>query len=222
MVSLQEFCYEIKHGDLAKKTLEVTVWDYDIGKSNDFIGEWGPLEHHMSYSCCGEQTFLVFLSFPNFSPGFSPNGEAVPSLPPHSTPSFSFSLCSCCPLCRAALHFTPLAPCVPPSLLLLSCFTSSSSLSPSEVSLLFPLPFLFSRSFFLISISYACSFFICCPSPSSCFVLHPYMPSCCFSALLSSSCAPEPPLPNPSRQQQLIPPSLFPDYFSWKKKKKSN
>lgn len=35
----QEFFYEIKHGDLAKKTLEVTVWDYDIGKSNDFIGE---------------------------------------------------------------------------------------------------------------------------------------------------------------------------------------
>ncbi|XP_077167342.1 double C2-like domain-containing protein beta isoform X2 [Paroedura picta] len=34
----EEFCYEIKHGDLAKKTLEVTVWDYDIGKSNDFIG----------------------------------------------------------------------------------------------------------------------------------------------------------------------------------------
>nr|XP_005888331.1 PREDICTED: double C2-like domain-containing protein beta [Bos mutus] len=34
----EEFCYEIKHGDLAKKTLEITVWDYDIGKSNDFIG----------------------------------------------------------------------------------------------------------------------------------------------------------------------------------------
>ncbi|XP_054391294.1 double C2-like domain-containing protein beta [Pongo abelii] len=34
----EEFCYEIKHGDLAKKSLEVTVWDYDIGKSNDFIG----------------------------------------------------------------------------------------------------------------------------------------------------------------------------------------
>uniref|UniRef100_A0A8D0DRF1 Double C2 domain beta n=1 Tax=Salvator merianae TaxID=96440 RepID=A0A8D0DRF1_SALMN len=34
----EEFCYDIKHSDLAKKTLEVTVWDYDIGKSNDFIG----------------------------------------------------------------------------------------------------------------------------------------------------------------------------------------
>ncbi|XP_017717456.1 PREDICTED: double C2-like domain-containing protein beta [Rhinopithecus bieti] len=34
----EEFCYEIKHSDLAKKSLEVTVWDYDIGKSNDFIG----------------------------------------------------------------------------------------------------------------------------------------------------------------------------------------
>ncbi|XP_028662958.2 double C2-like domain-containing protein beta isoform X2 [Erpetoichthys calabaricus] len=34
----EEFFYEIKHADLTKKTLEVTVWDYDIGKSNDFIG----------------------------------------------------------------------------------------------------------------------------------------------------------------------------------------
>ncbi|KAK7907040.1 hypothetical protein WMY93_015652 [Mugilogobius chulae] len=33
-----EFCYDIKYADLTKKTLEVTVWDYDIGKSNDFIG----------------------------------------------------------------------------------------------------------------------------------------------------------------------------------------
>ncbi|CAE1269120.1 RPH3A [Acanthosepion pharaonis] len=34
----EEFSYEIKHIDLSKKTLEVTVWDKDIGKSNDFIG----------------------------------------------------------------------------------------------------------------------------------------------------------------------------------------
>ncbi|MCI4394552.1 hypothetical protein PGIGA_G00170110 [Pangasianodon gigas] len=34
----EEFFYEIKYTELSKKTLEVTVWDYDIGKSNDFIG----------------------------------------------------------------------------------------------------------------------------------------------------------------------------------------
>lgn len=34
----EEFCYEIKHGELAKKTLDISVWDYDMGKSNDFIG----------------------------------------------------------------------------------------------------------------------------------------------------------------------------------------
>lgn len=37
----QEFGYEIKHGELAKKTLDVSVWDYDMGKSNDFIGKCG-------------------------------------------------------------------------------------------------------------------------------------------------------------------------------------
>lgn len=35
----QEFFYEMELSALATKTLEVTVWDYDIGKSNDFIGE---------------------------------------------------------------------------------------------------------------------------------------------------------------------------------------
>lgn len=34
----EEFFYDIKHGDLAKKSLDISVWDYDIGKSNDYIG----------------------------------------------------------------------------------------------------------------------------------------------------------------------------------------
>ncbi|XP_046718021.1 rabphilin-3A isoform X2 [Silurus meridionalis] len=34
----EEFRYEIKHSELAKKTLDITVWDYDMGKANDFIG----------------------------------------------------------------------------------------------------------------------------------------------------------------------------------------
>ncbi|XP_024051885.1 rabphilin-3A [Terrapene carolina triunguis] len=34
----EEFFYDIKHSDLAKKSLDVSVWDYDIGKSNDYIG----------------------------------------------------------------------------------------------------------------------------------------------------------------------------------------
>lgn len=37
----QEFFYEMELSTLATKTLEVTVWDYDIGKSNDFIGKGG-------------------------------------------------------------------------------------------------------------------------------------------------------------------------------------
>ncbi|KAJ7984466.1 hypothetical protein DPEC_G00355120 [Dallia pectoralis] len=34
----EEFFYEISFKELSTKTLEVTVWDYDLGKSNDFIG----------------------------------------------------------------------------------------------------------------------------------------------------------------------------------------
>ncbi|CAG5907046.1 double C2-like domain-containing protein alpha isoform 2-T3 [Menidia menidia] len=34
----EEFFYEISFSELATKTLEVTVWDYDLGRSNDFIG----------------------------------------------------------------------------------------------------------------------------------------------------------------------------------------
>ena len=39
VASLQEFVYDIAHHELAKKSLELTVWDYDVGKSNDFIGK---------------------------------------------------------------------------------------------------------------------------------------------------------------------------------------
>lgn len=35
----QDFFYEIEQSELGQKSLEITVWDYDIGKSNDFIGE---------------------------------------------------------------------------------------------------------------------------------------------------------------------------------------
>ncbi|XP_056144521.1 double C2-like domain-containing protein alpha [Lampris incognitus] len=34
----EEFFYEISTSELAHKTLEITVWDYDLGRSNDFIG----------------------------------------------------------------------------------------------------------------------------------------------------------------------------------------
>ncbi|KAI4822621.1 hypothetical protein KUCAC02_008153 [Chaenocephalus aceratus] len=33
-----EFFYEISLSELSNKSLEVTVWDYDLGRSNDFIG----------------------------------------------------------------------------------------------------------------------------------------------------------------------------------------
>lgn len=39
MLVLQEFSYDIKHAELAKKILDISVWDYDIGKSNDYIGK---------------------------------------------------------------------------------------------------------------------------------------------------------------------------------------
>lgn len=47
----QEFSYEVSLDQLAKKTLEISVWDYDLGMSNDFIGRlrktvtcWGGVE----------------------------------------------------------------------------------------------------------------------------------------------------------------------------------
>ncbi|XP_026125229.1 double C2-like domain-containing protein beta isoform X2 [Carassius auratus] len=37
----EEFSYEVPLDQLAKKTLEISVWDYDLGMSNDFIGGVG-------------------------------------------------------------------------------------------------------------------------------------------------------------------------------------
>ncbi|XP_068176658.1 double C2-like domains, gamma isoform X1 [Antennarius striatus] len=34
----EEFSYDVPLDQLAKKTLEISVWDYDLGMSNDFIG----------------------------------------------------------------------------------------------------------------------------------------------------------------------------------------
>ncbi|XP_029706035.1 double C2-like domains, gamma isoform X2 [Takifugu rubripes] len=34
----EEFQYEVSLDQLSKKTLEISVWDYDLGMSNDFIG----------------------------------------------------------------------------------------------------------------------------------------------------------------------------------------
>lgn len=38
--SLQEFFYAGPREELAQKTLLVSVWDYDLGTADDFIGEW--------------------------------------------------------------------------------------------------------------------------------------------------------------------------------------
>lgn len=38
--ALQEFFYAGPREELAQKTLLVSVWDYDLGTANDFIGEW--------------------------------------------------------------------------------------------------------------------------------------------------------------------------------------
>lgn len=46
-IKFQEFSYDIKHSELAKKTLDISVWDYDIGKSNDYIGKY------LKYYCLG-------------------------------------------------------------------------------------------------------------------------------------------------------------------------
>lgn len=47
-ITLQEFSLDIKHSELAKKTLDISVWDYDIGKSNDYIGKCLPSTNFVS------------------------------------------------------------------------------------------------------------------------------------------------------------------------------
>lgn len=59
----QEFFYEISFSELATKTLEVTVWDYDLGKSNDFIGELA-MQRGRNIHRHG-RSLLCFISRPN-------------------------------------------------------------------------------------------------------------------------------------------------------------
>lgn len=47
LIKFQEFSYDIKHSELAKKSLDISVWDYDIGKSNDYIGKYW-IKYHCS------------------------------------------------------------------------------------------------------------------------------------------------------------------------------
>lgn len=68
---IQEFFYDIKHSDLAKKSLDISVWDYDIGKSNDYIGECSQLPEKTPSSVLpGEETLpqgCRTVSAPRFS-----------------------------------------------------------------------------------------------------------------------------------------------------------
>ena len=50
--------YEISHHELAKKSLELTVWDHDVGKSNDFIGKNMSLLTPESQMCDDFATFF--------------------------------------------------------------------------------------------------------------------------------------------------------------------
>lgn len=50
-LTLQEFSLDIKHSELAKKTLDISVWDYDIGKSNDYIGKCLPSVTTLQVQC---------------------------------------------------------------------------------------------------------------------------------------------------------------------------
>lgn len=56
----QEFSYEVSLDQLAKKTLEISVWDYDLGMSNDFIGRLRKeSERNMTAAGCLDQSGAI-------------------------------------------------------------------------------------------------------------------------------------------------------------------
>lgn len=91
----QEFFYDIKHSDLAKKSLDISVWDYDIGKSNDYIGE------------CSQLWRKLLPALPGGCRGGS--GSVPVLVPPYSPVTLALVL-SELPLCGGARPADPLNP----------------------------------------------------------------------------------------------------------------
>ncbi|KAB0394845.1 hypothetical protein E2I00_008080, partial [Balaenoptera physalus] len=80
----EEFFYEMELSTLASKTLEVTVWDYDIGKSNDFIGgvALGPgarREARKHWSDCLQQPDAALERWHTLTSQLPPAAGALPS-----------------------------------------------------------------------------------------------------------------------------------------------
>ncbi|KAF6123983.1 double C2 domain alpha [Phyllostomus discolor] len=80
----EEFFYEMELSALATKTLEVTVWDYDIGKSNDFIGgvSLGPGargEARKHWSDCLQQPDTALERWHTLTSELPPAAGALPS-----------------------------------------------------------------------------------------------------------------------------------------------
>ena len=40
----EEFAFEVKLGELSRRSLILTVWDKDLGKANDYLGK-GPFDY---------------------------------------------------------------------------------------------------------------------------------------------------------------------------------
>ncbi|XP_030889078.1 double C2-like domain-containing protein alpha [Leptonychotes weddellii] len=80
----EDFFYEMELSALATKTLEVTVWDYDIGKSNDFIGgvSLGPGardEARKHWSDCLQQPDTALERWHTLTSELPPAAGALPS-----------------------------------------------------------------------------------------------------------------------------------------------